>query len=56
VPEGRYHYYPMIEQVREWVQEAGFRLIDEAVGDEYHHFLVQKFSRVWAMWFRPGAG
>ena len=41
-PEGRYHYYPKIEQVKEWAQQAGFRLIDETVGDEYHHFLVQK--------------
>ena len=44
VPEDRYHYYPKIEQVKEWVQQAGFRLIDETVGDEYHHFLVQKVS------------
>ena len=44
VPEGRYHYYPTIEQVKEWIQQAGFRLIDETVGDEYHHFLVQKVS------------
>jgi len=40
--EGGYHYYPKIEQVKEWVQQAHFRLIDETVGDEYHHFLVQK--------------
>jgi SAM-dependent methyltransferase len=39
-----YHYYPKIEQVREWVQQAGFRLIEEMVGDDYHHFLVQKQS------------
>jgi len=38
--EGRYHYYPKISQVREWVGPASFRLVDEAVGDEYHHFLV----------------
>jgi SAM-dependent methyltransferase len=35
-----YHYYPTIEQVKEWVQLARFRLIDETAGDEYHHFLV----------------
>jgi cyclopropane fatty-acyl-phospholipid synthase-like methyltransferase len=40
--EGGYHYYPKIDQVRTWYQEAGFRLIDEAVGEEYHHFLVRK--------------
>jgi SAM-dependent methyltransferase len=40
--EGGYHYYPKIEQVRDWVRAAGFRLVEETVGDEYHHFLVQK--------------
>ena len=40
--DGGYHYYPKIEHVKEWVQQAGFHLIDETVGDEYHHFLVQK--------------
>jgi SAM-dependent methyltransferase len=40
--DGFYHYYPKIEQVRDWLQLAGFRLIDETVGDEYHHFLVQR--------------
>jgi SAM-dependent methyltransferase len=39
---GFYHYYPRIEQVREWVRGAQFRLIAETVGVEYHHFLVQK--------------
>ena len=42
VLEGGYHYYPSIEQVRIWVEQAGFRLVAEAVGDDYHHFLVQK--------------
>ena len=40
--DGGYHYYPKIEQVKEWMQRAQFRLIDETVGDEYHHFLAQK--------------
>ena len=40
--EGGYHYYPKIEQVKEWVEPARFHLIDEIVGDEYHHFLAQK--------------
>jgi SAM-dependent methyltransferase len=47
--EGFYHYYPKIEQVKEWVQLAGFHLIDETVGDEYHHFLVQSISRANAL-------
>jgi SAM-dependent methyltransferase len=40
--EGFYHYYPKIEQVKEWAQQARFHLIDETVGAEYRHFLVQK--------------
>jgi SAM-dependent methyltransferase len=42
--DGFYHYYPKIEQVSNWVREAGFRLIEEAAGDEYHHFLAQKLD------------
>jgi len=40
--DGFYHYYPKIEQVKEWLQRAGFHLLDETVGDEYHHFVVRK--------------
>ena len=40
--EGGYHYYPRIEQVKEWVQKAQFELIDETAGDLYQHFLVRK--------------
>jgi SAM-dependent methyltransferase len=40
--DGFYHYYPRIEQVNEWVRLAGFELIDDLAGDEYHHFLVRK--------------
>ncbi len=41
-PEDRYHYYPKIEQVRTWAQAAGFAILEEAVGDDYHHFLARK--------------
>ena len=37
-----YHYYPSLEQVRQWVQQAGFVLVEEGEGDGYHHFLVRK--------------
>ena len=37
-----YHYYPPLEQVREWLAQAGFTILDEATGDEYQHFLVEK--------------
>ncbi len=39
---GCYHYYPQMEQVKEWVRQAGFQVIDEQTDAEYHHFLVQK--------------
>ncbi len=42
--DGFYHYYPKLEQVKGWVQLVDFHLIDDAFGDEYHHFLVQKHS------------
>jgi len=42
VLEGGYHYYPKIDQVKEWLNLADFRLMDEIEVDEYHHFLVQK--------------
>lgn len=41
---GCYHYYPKMEQVREWVRQAGFQVLDEQADAEYHHFLVQKPS------------
>jgi SAM-dependent methyltransferase len=40
--EGGYHYYPSLEQVRQWTQEAAFDILAEAEEDEYHHFLVRK--------------
>jgi 2-polyprenyl-3-methyl-5-hydroxy-6-metoxy-1,4-benzoquinol methylase len=40
--EDGYHFYPAIEQVRSWVEAAGFAILEEAVGDDYHHFLMRK--------------
>jgi hypothetical protein len=40
--EGGYHYYPDIAQVKRWVDEAHFRILDESGGDEYHHFIVRR--------------
>lgn len=42
VHEGGYHYYPQVGQVTEWVRLAGFYMMEEVFGDEYHHFLVQR--------------
>ncbi len=39
---GGYHYYPPIEQVREWIREVHFSIREEAVSDLYHHFWVSK--------------
>jgi ubiquinone/menaquinone biosynthesis C-methylase UbiE len=40
--DGFYHFYPAIEQVKDWLDQAGFRLNREMVGDIYHHFLASK--------------
>jgi len=42
INDGVYHYYPSMEQVREWIQQAGFDFLEEGEGDGYHHFLVQR--------------
>jgi cyclopropane fatty-acyl-phospholipid synthase-like methyltransferase len=44
--EDVYHYYPSIQQVKEWLRQAGFDLIEEGEGDGYHHFVVRKASPV----------
>lgn len=40
--EGGYHYYPSIEQVKIWTQATGFSIIEEVVGDDYHHIIARK--------------
>lgn len=37
-----YHFYPSLEQVREWVQTAGLTILEEGEGDGYHHFIMRK--------------
>ncbi len=37
-----YHYYPPLQQVWEWIDQAGFTIEQEGAGDEFHHFLVKK--------------
>lgn len=39
---GVYHYYPTMPQVRDWLQQAGFEILEEGEGDGYHHFLTRK--------------
>jgi SAM-dependent methyltransferase len=40
--EGGYHYYPSIDQVRQWLKAAYFVIKQEAESDDYHHFWCQK--------------
>jgi SAM-dependent methyltransferase len=42
VHEGGYHYYPAIAQVKSWVAATHMSILDETVGDEYHHFIVRR--------------
>ena len=42
--QGGYHYYPTIEQVRDWTVDVGFRTIEGRSGDGYHHLLLTKYS------------
>lgn len=37
-----YHYYPSMSQVREWLEQTGFALVEEGEGDGYHHFVTRK--------------
>ena len=41
---GVYHYYPSMEQVEEWIQQAGLVLLEEGEGNDYYHFLIRKTS------------
>ncbi len=40
--EGGYHYYPSIDQVRTWLENAGLSIEEEAEDRVYHHFWVKK--------------
>jgi SAM-dependent methyltransferase len=39
-----YHYYPSLDQVRVWLRQAGFEVLNEGAGDDYYHFIVRKAS------------
>jgi SAM-dependent methyltransferase len=46
-PEGYYHYYPPLDQVRAWLGDAGFEIIEDVEGPwheqgyAYHHLLAR---------------
>ena len=37
-----YHYYPSMAQVREWLHQSGFDVVEEVEGDGYYHFVTRK--------------
>jgi 2-polyprenyl-3-methyl-5-hydroxy-6-metoxy-1,4-benzoquinol methylase len=37
-----YHYYPPLEKVREWIDQAGLAIEEEGAGSGLHHFVVRK--------------
>jgi cyclopropane fatty-acyl-phospholipid synthase-like methyltransferase len=44
--DGVYHYYPSMPQVREWLQQAGFEVMEEGEGDGYHHYLTRSIAGI----------
>jgi cyclopropane fatty-acyl-phospholipid synthase-like methyltransferase len=42
INDGVYHYYPSLSQVRAWLEQSGFDLVEEGEGDGYHHFVTRK--------------
>ncbi len=39
-----YHYHPSMPQVRQWLAQAGFTLLEESTGDDYAHYLARWHS------------
>lgn len=37
-----YRYFPPLEQVRAWIEQAGLAIEEDGTGSELHHFIVQK--------------
>lgn len=37
-----YHYYPSILQVKEWLCDAGFDVVEDGEGDGYHHLIARR--------------
>jgi 2-polyprenyl-3-methyl-5-hydroxy-6-metoxy-1,4-benzoquinol methylase len=43
--EDVYHYYPPVQQVKDWIYQEEFDLLNEGEGDLYRHYIVRKSSR-----------
>jgi 2-polyprenyl-3-methyl-5-hydroxy-6-metoxy-1,4-benzoquinol methylase len=41
-----YHYYPPLEKVREWIEQAGLAIEEEGAGSGFHHFVVKKTEEI----------
>ena len=39
-----YHYYPLVEQVRAWIGQAGLLIEEEGQGSGWHHFITRKMN------------
>jgi SAM-dependent methyltransferase len=39
---GGYHYFPVRDKARDWLETAGFRVEDEQEADCYQHFLLER--------------
>lgn len=37
-----YHYYPPVEQVRVWIDQASLAIEEEGLGSGWHHFMASK--------------
>lgn len=37
-----YHYYPSIEQVKEWIEQAGLVIEEKGIGNRYDHYVVRR--------------
>jgi cyclopropane fatty-acyl-phospholipid synthase-like methyltransferase len=44
--EALYHYYPPLDQVRQWLDQAGLVIEAEGTGDGYAHFIVRKRGKL----------
>ena len=41
-----YHYYPPLDKVREWIDQAGLAIEEEGAGSGFHHFVVRNRQNV----------
>ena len=42
--ESVYQYCPSAQQVKQWIQQAEFELIEQGEGDSFRHLIVRKLT------------